>query len=216
MNDILQFLGTFASIFSIPLAIILYFKTSDARQNKIRLEIIRSLSYRIGEGKKLDKIEVSAVFNSKVREHNIKKPFFSEITILEDILADVISNPFLISDQKTSIIKNVGDTLETYNAQNNKVNQKDGTSSQIKHIIHELNEYEPKSKRSTVKNAFITITTVLSFVFTVATFVVGENFAEIFSNVQFPTEIFISFVVTLLSAVITVIVEIIFKKIKKK
>lgn len=82
MDNIFQFVGTFASIFSIPLVIILYFKTSDVRQNKMRLEIIRSLSYRIGEGDMLSKMEVSAVFHSKLREHNIRKPVFNGVSIL--------------------------------------------------------------------------------------------------------------------------------------
>lgn len=112
MNDILNFLGTFASIFSIPLAIILYFKTSDARQNKVRLEIIRSLSCRIGERNTLSKMEVSAVINSKVREHNIKNPLFNEVTIMEDIIADVISNPFLSSEQKNLIVENIKSVLK--------------------------------------------------------------------------------------------------------
>jgi len=48
MNEILQFIGTSASMFSIPLAIILYFKASDLRQNKIRLDI-KCFSYSVNQ-----------------------------------------------------------------------------------------------------------------------------------------------------------------------
>jgi len=114
VNEIFQYLGTFASIFSIPLAIILHFKANSAKQSKVRLEIVRTLSYRIGEGQKLSRFEISAVFNSKIREHNIWKAQFTELIVLEDIITDVVSNPFLSTDHKTIIIQDIEHIFMSY------------------------------------------------------------------------------------------------------
>lgn len=111
MEIILQFIASFASIFSVPLAIIIYLKTCENRQNKIRLEIVRSLSYRIGDGKVLSKSEINSVLKSKLRDYNIRKSNITEVAVLEDITADVVSNPFLSREQKSEIIKGIDTTI---------------------------------------------------------------------------------------------------------
>lgn len=212
MNSIFQFIGTFASIFSIPLAIILYFKTSDARQNKIRLEIIRSLSYRIGEGNILSKVEVSAVFNSKLREHNIRKPIFSEVSILEDIIADAVSNPFLTSEQKTSIITSVSDILQSY-----------GVIKEPKENVNSTNNTAPSAfpnvsnrKRNIGQEAFAIIAAVFSGIVTLAIGVAGEFFTKYFQSTSISVELVFSVAITVLASLMTVLLDVVIKKIKKR
>lgn len=48
MSQFLQLLGTFASIISVPLAIIFYFKTKDGKYEKIRKELVNLFTSYIG------------------------------------------------------------------------------------------------------------------------------------------------------------------------
>ncbi len=105
MNEFIQVVGNFASIFSVPLAIILYVMASDEKQKRVCKEIVRSLSYRYGEEVTLTRNEVLAVYNSKLREHKIRRARFSVSEVLEDIVAEVVTSPFLLSDNKTRIIE---------------------------------------------------------------------------------------------------------------
>ena len=197
--DILQFIGTFASVFSIPLAIILYLKTSDVRQNKVRLDIIRTLSHRIGEGEhgELRKIEVSAVFNSKVRENKIRKPVFDEMMLLEDIIADAVSNPFLTSEQKTHIIDNINKlTTKDYNKGNNHPN----SNNQKKVTL-------PTGLFSFISFIFVGIATI--------TIVYADNIFATYRGNKFVIEIITSTLVALLGAISAFFITFNFKPKKK-
>jgi len=214
MNEILQFVGTFASVFSIPLAIILYIKTSDTRQNKIRLDIIRSISYRIGEGKALARIEVSAVFNSKIREHNIRKPFFSETTILEDIIADAVSNPFLTSEQKTTIIEDVATVLEAYGVVEKKASV-DKADLHVKYTKYDPIISEVQGKRRTSTAIFGLVTAMLSTIIAIVS-LYGTIFPDLLRDINFPFEVLLSLLVTIFAGVITMSISILFRKANKK
>lgn len=220
MNDFFQLVGTFASIFSVPLAIIIYFKTTDARQNKIRLEIIRSLSYRIGEGKTLNKMEVSAVFNSKIREYNLRKSLFTEISILEDMIADAVSNPFLTSEQKTLIIQDISNILESYGAVTKRESRTNNTDVEIKYIVHDSVENEAKRKRDLTTDIFsiVTVSTsiMLTMIGTLVTNDANDSFSILFSDYQVPSGILMGVVVSFIAAFLVCIVKIIIKKTKKK
>ena len=199
MNNFLQMIGTFASIFSVPLAIIIYFKTSDARQNKIRLEIIRSLSYRIGEGKTLNEQEISAVLNSKVREYNLHKPLFTEMSILEDIIADAVSNPFLTSEQKTSIIQNISKVIQSYT------------------IYCPPTVIESKRKRDLTTNIFSRSAFLISLLITIiATIFSDDEFLKLFSDYIIPSGILGGVIVSVIAALSVFTMEFLNKKWKKK
>lgn len=211
MNSIFQFIGTFASIFSIPLAIILFFKTSDARQNQIRLEIIRSLSYRIGEGKKLNKIEISAVFNSKVREHNIRKPSFNEISILEDIIADAVSNPFLASEQKTSIICNISEIIMSYGVKESQLNKINVENGDIKSV--DLSDFSKTGEtHGSLIKIFTVIATLLSVICATAIFFLEDTFLNSLSNYLVSAEALSSFAIAVFTFVIARIIDLINRK----
>lgn len=69
VNAALQVLGSLASLAAIPLSVYLYLRSREARAAKLRREIVRILSYQIGEGRDLSLFEVQAVIDSKTREH---------------------------------------------------------------------------------------------------------------------------------------------------
>ena len=73
MNQLLQWIGTFASIISVPLAIYFYFKTMDGKYEKVRKELIDLFSNYIGSGNKLTYFYLSSVINAKVRRAYIWK-----------------------------------------------------------------------------------------------------------------------------------------------
>lgn len=107
MDIILQYIGIFASVLSLPLSILFFIRTCEARQNRVRLEIIRTISYSFGDGTPLELADVTAIYKSKVRENNVHKPQFTEEMILEDIISDVSSNPYLKHEDKIRIINEV-------------------------------------------------------------------------------------------------------------
>ncbi len=72
MNELFTITGSIASIGSIPLAIYLFIKLRESRFDKIKREIVRILSYQIGENRDLRIFEIETVINSKIRENRIK------------------------------------------------------------------------------------------------------------------------------------------------
>lgn len=107
MDIILQYIGFFASVLSLPLSILFFVRTCEARQNRVRLEIIKSISCYFGNEIPLSWSEVTAIYKSKIRESNVKSPRFTEVTLLEDIISDVGSNPYLNREDKIRIKNDV-------------------------------------------------------------------------------------------------------------
>jgi hypothetical protein len=102
--DLVSIIGTIASIGSVPLTIYLYIKSKENNIDRIKRDIVKILSYQIGDRRKLTSFEIQTVINSKAREGKINP---SKITIsltIEDLVADIISNPLLNKDIKESII----------------------------------------------------------------------------------------------------------------
>jgi hypothetical protein len=107
MNNLLQILGSIASIGSIPLAIYLYLRNREAHYNKIRKEILKTISFQIGEGRSLSTFEVKAVIDSKLRENRLKQNSITIIEIIEDLVSDTITNPMFQNEKKSEIINNL-------------------------------------------------------------------------------------------------------------
>ena len=107
MNSFIQVVGTIASILSIPLAIYFYLKANDRTYEKVRRDIIKTLSYRVGEGIAITANDITSVYNSKIREYKINGNVFNEKDILDDLKCDVISNPFLRAGGKDSILNSL-------------------------------------------------------------------------------------------------------------
>ena len=65
MDAFLQILGSVASIGSIPLTIYFYLRSRESKFTKLKFDIVKVLSYQIGEGRELALFEVGAVIDSK-------------------------------------------------------------------------------------------------------------------------------------------------------
>ena len=107
MDDLFSIIGSIASVGSIPLAIYLYMKTKEAFIEKIRREIVRILSYQIGENRELTIFELETVINSKLREGKVKSGAILESEIVEDLVAETISNPLIDDKRKEPILQNL-------------------------------------------------------------------------------------------------------------
>lgn len=107
MSQLLQWIGTFASIISVPLAIFFYYKTIDGKYEKVKKELVSLFSSYIGTGNKLSLFYLSSVINTKLRENNLKIGSISTISVVEDLITAIISNPLLANDAKKTILSDL-------------------------------------------------------------------------------------------------------------
>ncbi len=107
MNEFLQIIGSVASIASIPLAAFLYLRQREAKFRKLRSEISRTLSYKIGEDSVISLFELESVIESKAREYGTNSALIPPDGIIEDLIADTISNPMLESERKRKVVENL-------------------------------------------------------------------------------------------------------------
>ncbi len=107
MNTILSIIGSIASIGSIPLAIYLYLRSREVNAEKARREIIKILSYQLGEERKIDTFEISAVINAKTREFKVNNNIITSKQIIEELISDSIASPLLDKTRKDEIINNL-------------------------------------------------------------------------------------------------------------
>lgn len=104
MSQLLQWIGTFASIISVPLAVFFYYKTIDGKYEKVKKDLISLFSSYIGTGNKLSLFYISSVINAKLRENNLKVGCITTNSIIEDLMVEIISNPLLDNAAKKSIL----------------------------------------------------------------------------------------------------------------
>ena len=104
MNDFLQIIGSLASIIGIPLAVFLYLKGKAQIYVEVRRDIVKRLSYQIGEGRKNSQFELNAVIDSMKREKRLKKTSISPDSIVEDLISETISSPLLDKSRKDSLV----------------------------------------------------------------------------------------------------------------
>jgi len=107
MSVFLQILGSFSSIAAIPLAVYLYLRSKEAKFSRVRQEIRKVLSYQIGEGRSLSTFEIQTVINSKLREYRFGPDVINAEEVIEDLVAETITNPMLDKERKEDIIKNL-------------------------------------------------------------------------------------------------------------
>lgn len=113
VNAILQIVGSIASIASIPLAVYLYLRSREANYRRLRADIVKTLSYQIGEGRTLSLFEVNVVIDSKLREYGVKEGDFATDEVIEDLVTEIISNPMLESSRKQEVIDNLRELHST-------------------------------------------------------------------------------------------------------
>lgn len=109
----MTYIGTIASISSIPLAIYFYIKSREETTDRNRREILRIISYQIGESRTLNLFEIDRVIGSNLRNNKLKKGTITSKNIVEDLISDTISSPLLESSRKEAILKNLKDIFPT-------------------------------------------------------------------------------------------------------
>ena len=206
MNQLLQWIGTFASIISVPLAIYFYFKTMDGKYEKARKELISLFSNYIGSGNKLTYFYLSSVINAKIRENNIKSGYITEKSIIEDLIVEIISNALLSNDAKNSILANLEGIISEKEFENMTENQE-----QLMESLKKSEGVICKVKKLSEN----TISTIISCV-SVAAFILSSaissgEITEIFSTIDLTRP----FIQMLLGIVVTIIVGVIFSFIEK-
>ncbi|MCB0495919.1 MAG: hypothetical protein KDC79_07270 [Cyclobacteriaceae bacterium] len=107
MDEFFQFIGSIASLISIPLAIFLFLKSKEGQFDKIKKEIIKILSHQIGEERKVSSFEIESVINSKLREARMKTDSLTVEEIVEDLVSETISSPLIDKARKDEILKDL-------------------------------------------------------------------------------------------------------------
>lgn len=102
-----EIIASISSIISIPLAIYYARKTNDATSEKARMDILKTLSYRLSDTLNLTYDDIDSVYKSKLREHKIVQPKFTQEDILNDLKTDIMSNAFLVNDIRDNILYNL-------------------------------------------------------------------------------------------------------------
>jgi len=105
VERVLQMLGAFASMTSVPLAVYLYMRTLNNRYEKVRQEIIRIYASHIGAGGVLTSFFITSILHAKLRADKLKDGVITEISLLEDLIADISCNPLLSSQAKGMIFE---------------------------------------------------------------------------------------------------------------
>jgi hypothetical protein len=213
MNQLLQWIGTFASIISVPLAIYFYFKTMDGKYEKVRKELIDLFSNYIGSGNKLTYFYLSSVINAKVRENNIKLGYITEKSIIEDLIVEIISNSLLSNDAKCVILKNLEELISEKEL---------GDVSEEQQSMEYLKKGETTGFKISkmIKTSENAISTIISWVGIVAAILssaisTGE-ITEIFSSIDLSSPIIQILIGTILTIIVSIIFSLIEKILKRK
>lgn len=206
MNQLLQWIGTFASIISVPLAIYFYLKTMDGKYEKVRKELISLFSNYIGSGNKLTYFYLSSVINAKIRENNIKAGYITEKSIIEDLIVEIISNVLLSNDAKNSILANLEGIISKKEFENMTENPE-----QFNESLKKSDTVSCKIKKLSENTISTIISCVSVAAFILSTAISSGEITEIFSTIDLTKPI----IQMLVGIVLTIIVGVIFSFIEK-
>jgi uncharacterized membrane protein YidH (DUF202 family) len=202
MEQVLTILGTIASLGGIPLSIYLYLKSKEAKFDKVKKEIVRTLSYQIGEEREITAFEIQTVINSKLRENRFKTNSVNIDEIVEDLVSETISSPMIDRNRKKTILDNLkniyvkGEILEKLDSlkftgeekltwENLEPKIKDLISSRkgLDEKIRTLEENREKSYER-ISTWFATIAAVLTIVAGVLSFAGRETFQKLIEQLN--------------------------------
>lgn len=202
MEQILTLLGTIASLGGIPLSIYLYLKSKEAKFDKIKKEIVRTLSYQIGEEREITAFEIQTVINSKLRENRFKTNSVNIDEIVEDLVSETMSSPMIDRNRKKVILENLkniyvkGEILEKLDSikftgkekitwENLEPKIKDLVASRkgLDEKIRNLEENREKSYER-ISTWFATIATGLTIVAGIVSFVSKDIFQKLFEQLN--------------------------------
>lgn len=237
MSQLLQWIGTFASIISVPLAIFFYYKTIDGKYEKVKKELVSLFSTYIGAGNKLSLFYLSSVINAKLRESNLKAGSITTISIIEDLIVEIISNPLLANDAKKSILSDLemlvhpavkvpdGKLAGGLESENVTTEDKNDAEERRKKLAEVLRKGDPVAieieidknkeqtsiieKLSNVIGVVAVLATILSF------FISTGQITEIFERVDL-TSTGIQILIGIIASIIISLVSFLLEKIRKK
>ncbi len=111
MDSPLQTLAYLVASAIIPTAIYFYLSTREssreAKYQRLREEIARTLAYQIGEGRSLSAFEIHAVIDSKLRDFRTGAGIISVDEVVEDLVSETMTTLMLEGQRKEQIIDNL-------------------------------------------------------------------------------------------------------------
>jgi hypothetical protein len=236
MTYLLSYIGTLASIGSIPLAIYLFLKSREERVNKIKLEIVKTLLFHLNDSKNISTFEIQSIINSKLRENRISENKIKILEVIEILIFEIISNPLLNKEDKKFFIASLKSLAAPQT--NEKIISKatinpvsegrdifDSTMSDIEDSTKRLLEFIAKEDIR-IENRYYLSTqfgfSSLIIIIIVAIFIIFKlhllslDIKNIFGNQPLEFIVVASFSITLFSLVLAVIIRAFKFKNKKK
>ncbi len=235
MTDFFSMIGSIASLISIPLAIYLFLKSKEAKFDKLKKDIVRILSYQIGDERVLSTFEIKTVISSKLRESRIRVDSISVSEIIEDLVSETISSPLIGKERKTQILLNLKkiylkgelfDELETI-TDNEKITW-ENIEPKFKNIVQQRirvakNLEEINEKSSKYKQQLSTIFAITAFLLTVLTMIISvigkDKFLEWNNKIDKPfkeNEFIITIILGAATSILAGLTTLIFRRQSKK
>ncbi|HCG5924849.1 TPA: hypothetical protein NJ084_004747 [Vibrio parahaemolyticus] len=217
MNEFLQIVGSLASIVGIPLAVYLYFKGQAEKYFDVRRDIVKRLSYQVGEGREISQFELNAVIDSMVREKRLKQSSISANSVVEDLISETISSPLLDKARKDTLVmelqrlhsecevyesikKNGSDTMTITQSSSGKV------STEVK--SSEVKSSEVKESSSGKKpEVFAISASLLTAMVASYTYTVGDGLLAKLTTISIDKAAVLGMVIALLAGFISGIVD---------
>lgn len=233
MNNFISIIGTIASVGSIPLAIYLYIKNSEQKILKITREIVKTLSYQLGENRQLTSIEIQAVINSKTRENKIKTSAISVEEIIEDLISETLSNPliekekreFFLHNFKSLLSKNeLYESIEKIALETKDFNEFDETKidDRLRELIQKQKKHKDKLEKQLKKkgDSFASLFGLIGAILSITVGIIsilGKEFVvgDFFKFASDKEELLI-IIISLIAGVITLTATVAIKKIMNK
>lgn len=223
MNEILQIIGSVASILGVPLAFYLYLKSQVQKYAGVRREIVKRLSHQIGEGRRVGVFELNAVIDSLVRENRLRRGSITGNSVVEDLIAETVSSPLLDSGRKEQLINELSEVHsigkvfqaiqsddETFEKFLSHLKVETGNSNEADKIRDEIERSSEKSKEATkTPELFGVVATVIAGVtasLSVAGITEGLNILPKILNSNVITGVSLGLGASVLAAVVVVII----------
>ncbi|EGR0761690.1 hypothetical protein ETS21_22605 [Vibrio parahaemolyticus] len=212
MNEFLQIVGSLASIVGIPLAVYLYFKGQAEKYFDVRRDIVKRLSYQVGEGREISQFELNAVIDSMVREKRLKQSSISANSVVEDLISETISSPLLDRARKDTLVmelQRLHSECEVYESiKKNGSNTMTITQSSSGKVSTEVKSSKVKESSSGKKpEVFAISASLLTAMVASYTYTVGDGLLAKLTTISIDKAAVLGMVIALLAGFISGIVD---------
>ncbi|MCG9232467.1 hypothetical protein L3X65_25475 [Vibrio diabolicus] len=212
MNEFLQIVGSLASIVGIPLAVYLYFKGQAEKYFDVRRDIVKRLSYQVGEGREISQFELNAVIDSMVREKRLKQSSISANSVVEDLISETISSPLLDKARKHTLVmelQRLHSECEVYESiKKNGSDTMTITQSSSGKVSTEVKSSEVKESSSGKKpEVFAISASLLTAMVASYTYTVGDGLLAKLTTISIDKAAVLGMVIALLAGFISGIVD---------